>query len=131
MSQECPAALGKEFGFRAWDENVAVDGDFQTTKGGRANNELQRLTLAAALNHFPQRLDLLARERPLEVQVKLQAGQLEQVGEQQFRLQARRLDPLPGQKVGAALDSFEDGHFSLIRFNELSRLNQLYRSGKT
>ena len=44
------------------------------------------------------------------VQVELEAGQLEEVGEQQLGLQTRRVHAVALQEFGAALDDFANGH---------------------
>ena len=71
---------------------------------------LQRLALAAAFNQFTHGAEFRRQQCALEVQIQLHARQLEQVGQQQFRLQPGRINPLFGQELRAALNGFKNRH---------------------
>ena len=71
---------------------------------------LQRLALAAAPDEFAKAVNLRRREHPLKREVQPHARLLEQVRQQQFRLQSRRINPLLGQELRAALNGFQNRH---------------------
>ena len=97
-------------GFRPRNERVAVHGDFESAKRGRAGDVLQRFALAAAFDEFAQRVRFRRGEHALEIQIQLHARQLEQMREQEFGLQARRFNAFFGEKFRALLNRFENGH---------------------
>src|SRR6267154_3431408 len=65
---------------------------------------------AAAADEFAQVVDFLRGEGALEFEVELHARELEHVREQEFGLQAGRVNALFRQEFGAALNGFENGH---------------------
>ena len=71
---------------------------------------LQRLALAAPLDEFAKVINLRRREHPLKLEVQPHARLLEQVRQQQFRLQPGRINPLFDQELRAALNSFKNCH---------------------
>ena len=56
LCEKIPAAFGQQFRFRARNQNVPADRQFQTAKGNRADNVLQRFALPAPPHQFAQRL---------------------------------------------------------------------------
>ena len=71
---------------------------------------LQRLALAAAPDEFAQAVNLRRREHALELEIQPHARLLEQMCQQQFRLQPGRIYPLLGQELRAALNGFKNRH---------------------
>ena len=71
---------------------------------------LQRFALAAADDEFAEGGEFGVGKGALEVQVELHAGHFQQVGEEEFHLQARRVHAFFGEEIGALGDDFEDGH---------------------
>jgi len=94
---------------------MAVDGDFQAAKAGRADDMLERFALAAAADEFAQIVHFLWGQGALEFEVELHARELEHVRQQEFGMQAGRIDALFREKFGAALNGFENGHGRKIR----------------
>ena len=80
---------------------------------------LQRFALSAAFDEFAQRVRFRRGEHALEIQIQVHAGQLEQMREQEFRLQARRINALFGEKFRALLNRFEDGHAASLNQNDV------------
>ena len=74
---------------------------------------LERFALATALDEFAKAVHFRRGECALEVQIQFHAWQLEQMCEQEFGLQARRLDAFFGEKFRALLDRFENRHAML------------------
>jgi len=72
---------------------------------------------SAAPDEFAQTLHLGGREHAAEVEIKAHARQFQQVGKQQFDIQARRVHTLFGEELRAALDHFKDGHRHTISLN--------------
>ena len=105
-----PRALGEQFGFRARDQHGGTDGDFQAAEGRGADEMLERLALAAALDKRAERFQFNIREHALEVQIELETRHAQDVREQQLDLQPRRIHAALGEKLSAALDHFEDRH---------------------
>ena len=68
-----------------------------------------------------KRIRFRRRQHAVEIQIQFHARHLEQMREEQLRLQARRLDVFFGEKFGAFLNRFEDGHDHSLCGNE--RLN--------
>ena len=66
--------------------------------------------LAATFDKFAQGIGFGWRQCALEIQIQFHARHLEQVREEKFNLQARRLDVFLAEKIRAFLDRFEDGH---------------------
>jgi hypothetical protein len=71
---------------------------------------LQRLPFAASLDQVAQAVGLCGVKRAFEVQVKFHPRQIEEVRQQQFRLQARGFDAFSGEEFRAFLNAFENGH---------------------
>ncbi len=71
---------------------------------------LQRFALSAAPDEFAKAFRFRRGEHSLEIQVQVHARQREQMREQEFGLQARRLDALVGEKIRALLNRFENRH---------------------
>ena len=71
---------------------------------------LERLVLAAPLHQLADRVQLRLGKGALEVQVEIHARQLEEVREQQFRLQPWRVHVLPGQERRTFLDDLKHCH---------------------
>ena len=65
---------------------------------------------SAAFDEFAQRVRFRRGEHALEIQIQFHARQLEQMREQEFGLQARRLDALLGEKFRALLNGFKNRH---------------------
>jgi hypothetical protein len=78
---------------------------------------LKRLALAAAFDKFAQRVGFRRREHALEIKIQLHARQLEQMREEQFGLQSRRLDVFLAEKFRAFLNRFKDGHAEILNLN--------------
>ena len=76
---------------------------------------LQRLAKAAPLDHLAEALDLRRRQRLLEIQVELHPRPLEQMSQQQLRLEPRRVHAFPSQEFGAALDGFQNRHTANLK----------------
>src|SRR5215470_13338660 len=87
---------------------------FQPTEASRANNVLQWLALTAPFDQLAETLEFRLRKFALEIQIELHARHLEQMRQQQFRLQPRRIHALVLQKFGAALDDFQNGHWQTV-----------------
>src|SRR5204863_3664474 len=62
------------------------------------------------LNHFAERLQLRFLQNTLEIQINLHARHLQQMRDDQFDLQSRRLNAFFREKLGAALNDFENCH---------------------
>ena len=75
---------------------------------------LERFTLGAPFNELSKRVGFLAVEWALEVQVQLHAGHFKQMGQKQFRLEARRFNVSLRQKVPAFLNGFENSHVEYV-----------------
>lgn len=116
LFQELPAEFGEEFGFGPGNEDVAVDGEIEAAKAGGAEDVLQGFALAASAHEFAEGGLLVVGEDALEVQIKLHARDLEQVGEEKLGVQARGLDAFFGEKIDAALDGLQNGHGNTIGF---------------
>ena len=72
---------------------------------------LERFALAAAHDEFAQGIGFSAGESARsKFRYNFMRGILQQMREEQFRLQARRFDAFFGEKFGAFLNRFEDGH---------------------
>ena len=71
---------------------------------------LQRLTLAAALDQVAQAVGLLGGELLFEVEIELEAGQLEQMAEEQFGMETRGFDSFFLKEIRALANHFENGH---------------------
>ena len=71
---------------------------------------LERFAQAAAFDQFAQAIGFRGRQGAVEVEIQLHARHFEQMREQQFRLQARRLDIFFGEEFRAFLNRFEDRH---------------------
>ena len=74
-------------------------------------------TICCNGSRWPRRLDQLAeavnlrrREHALKLQIQPHPRLLEQVRQQQLRLQAGRIHPFLGQELRAALNGFQDRH---------------------
>ncbi len=71
---------------------------------------LQRLAPSAPLHQPAQFIHLRRRQRALEIQIQPHPRQLEDVRQQQLRLQPGRIHTLPGEEFRAALNGFQNGH---------------------
>src|ERR1035437_8897448 len=71
---------------------------------------LQRFALAATLDEFAKAVNFGGREHSLKLEIQPHARLLEQVRQQQFRLQPGRIYPLLGQELRAALNGFKNRH---------------------
>lgn len=71
---------------------------------------LQRFALAAAPDEFAKGVHFRRRKHPLKLKVQPHARLLEQVRQQQFRLQPGRIYPLLAQELRAALNGFKNRH---------------------
>ncbi len=100
----------ERFGFRTWDEGCRADGDFQSEEGRAAGEMLQRFALRTALHERAEGGEFRIGQGAVVIQVELEAGELEHVGQQQLDLEARRVHAVALQELRAALDDFEDGH---------------------
>ncbi len=108
--QILPPEFGQHFGFRTRNQRAAVHGNFEAAERGRTGNVLQRLALAAAFDEFAQRIRFRRGERALEIQIQFHARQFEQMRQQEFGLQARRINALLGEKFRTFLNGFENRH---------------------
>ena len=115
--EKLPASFREQFRFRPRHEGVAVHGDFIAAKRSRANDVLERFALAAAFDEFAQRVRFRRREHALEVQIQFHARQLEQMREQEFGLQSRRLDIFFAEKIRALLNRLKDGHAEILNWS--------------
>ena len=75
---------------------------------------LERFAIAAAADQFANGIEMGACELLLEVQIQLQTRHAERVGQQQFDLQAGVVHTFPAQKIGAALNDFQDRHHARL-----------------
>ena len=71
---------------------------------------LERFALSAAPDEFAQAVHFRRCKHALEVQIQFHARQFEQMREQQFGLQARRLNAFFGEKFRALLNRFKNRH---------------------
>ena len=94
---------------------MAIDHQFQAAKRSRADDVLQRFALSPPFDEFSKRVRLRLGQCALEIQVQLHAGHVQQMSEEQFDLQARRVHTLFGEKICAALDDFQDCHADNLR----------------
>ena len=116
--KETPGQFGKQLGFRARDEHVFIDGDFEAAKGSRPDDVLQGFAGAAPADEFANGADFVRGELAIEVEVEIHARHFEKVREKEFGLQTRRVDALAAEELGAALNDFENGHRRKLRANE-------------
>ena len=108
--EKFPALLGEEFGFRARDEDVTVDGDFVPAEGGGAEDVLEGFAVTAPLDKGAQGIGILRCERSGEIKIELEALRLEDVSQEKFALEAGGIDTLSGEEVGAFLNGVQNGH---------------------
>ena len=87
-----------------------ADGDFQAAEGGGTDDVLERFAQAAAPDEFPQGIGFRRGQHAVEIEVQFHARQLEQMRQEQFRVQARRTHLFFAEKFRAFLDGFENGH---------------------
>ena len=80
---------------------------------------LEGFARAAAFDEFAQGIGLRGREGAVEIEVQFHARHFEEMGEEEFRLQARGLDIFFAEEIGAFLDRFEDGHGREFRAVEI------------
>ena len=99
-----PTQFGEDFRFLARNEHAAVHGHFQAAKRRGADDVLQWFAPAAALDEFTKAVHFRPGEHALEVEIEPHPGKSEQVRQQQFGLQPRRLDTFHGQELRAFLD---------------------------
>lgn len=78
---------------------------------------LERFAFAAADDGFAERVGFSGGQGALEIQVEIHARHLEEVGQEQLGLQARGFDAAFGQKIGALLYRFQDGHGRKLCFS--------------
>ena len=71
---------------------------------------LERFTPAAPLDKFAERVGFRYGQDAVKIQIQLHARHLEQVREERFRIEARRLDSLLGEETRAFLNRLEDSH---------------------
>jgi len=105
-----PGLFGEQFRFGAWDEDGAVDLQFDAAKGGGTENVLERFTLAAALDGGPDAVEGGCIQKSVELQVELESGDAKGVGEDPLDLESGGFDPARLQEGGATLDHLEDLH---------------------
>ena len=105
-----PGVLGQQLGFRSGDQNVGGDGDFKTAESGGPQQVLKRLAPAAAADEAAHCFEGRVVEVLFEPEVELEPRDPEDVGKDQFDLQARGLHPAGFEVSSAALDDFEQTH---------------------
>lgn len=85
---------------------------------------LQWHTAGPLNKEITKRIALGLCEGPFEVKVKLQTRKFEQVGKQEFNLQAWRLNLLSSQEFSALGDGFENCHLEMVdAFREGAEVN--------
>lgn len=107
-----PGAFGQKLSFGSRNEDLGIDGYFQTAKGSRAQNILERFAGTAPLHEAAGDIQLFRGKLALEAQIELHARHLEHVGQDQLHLQARRGNAFACQKIGAFLNDFQNLHQS-------------------
>lgn len=108
--KEVPGALGQQFGFGPWNQDLGIDQDFQAAERSGPNDMLKRFTFAATFHKLADRFQFGWSQRALEIEVELQARHTQRISEEQFALEAGRVDPFAAEKLGAALNDFQNGH---------------------
>ena len=112
--KELPAEFRQKLGFGTGNEDIRADGEIETAKAHGTEDVLQGFALAAAAYEFAERGLLVIGEDALKVQVEFHAGDLENVGEEQFGVQAGGFHAFFGEKINAALDGLQNGHWHTI-----------------
>ena len=107
-----PLRQGLRFGSR--HQNVSIDPDFQPAEGGGPGDLLQRFMLSPSLDPAPEGIQFALRQFPLKIEVELEPREFQQLREEQFHLQPRRLDRLAREIGCAALDDFQNRHGSRL-----------------
>ena len=95
---------------------MPVHEKFQPAKIGRADDVLERFSIATAFEEFPQFFQLGFGENALETQIQFHARHLKEMGEQKLDLQSWRFDSFFREKIRATLNDFEDGHGARLGF---------------
>src|ERR1700677_1587889 len=98
---------------------MAIEGQFEAAEGSRPGDILERFALAAPLDEGAQGVQFRRGQDALEIQIELHARHLKEMGQEQLDLQSRRGDALFRQKIGAALNDFQDGHRDELKFKYL------------
>lgn len=110
LLQPRPGLLGQEFGLRTRDKDGAADFQFQAAEGCGAQNMLEGFALAAALNRGPDAVKGGRVNWAVELEVELESGDLEGVGQDPFDLESGGLDSAGLEERGATLDHLKDTH---------------------
>jgi hypothetical protein len=56
---------------------------------------------------------------PIEIEVKLQAGKLKQLGQHEFDLQTRRFDPLFCEELATPLNRIQNSHVATLLLEQV------------
>ncbi len=104
--EQATGAFAQQFGFRARDQHLGIDQELQAAEGSRAEEMLQRFAFAPAPEQAAEGFHFGVRDVALEVQVEFESRDLQHVREQEFDLQARRIDALAGEEFAAGLNDF-------------------------
>src|SRR5436190_14822443 len=101
--------------FRARNKSAFVAQKNATGEFHRAEEMLKRLALATAPDQFTERRQFRFRQRPFELQIKLDSSALKRVCQQVFSVQTRTFDITLLEVSGGRLKYLEKGHSFLLQ----------------
>lgn len=107
-TQGLDGQLDEHFGFGAGDEGLGAAGEGEAEEAGVAEDVLEGFALGAAFDQGAEGIEFGGGEDAFELEVELHPGEVEDVGEEGFDLEAGGGDALAGEVVGGAVDQVEE-----------------------
>ena len=104
------AAFDDDLRFRPRDQRPRVHLQHQPPKPPLTENVGERLAGAAPAHELPAGGGLLIRQRAVELEVDVEAGESERVGDEVFGVDARAWHVFAREEVGRSFDGLRDRH---------------------
>src|SRR5438046_832863 len=102
--------LYKQLGFWPRYQHAPIHGKFQSEKVRHTRDVLQRLSVCSPFHHLTQLLQPRLIQLALKFQIQIEPLLPQQVRQEQFNVQSRRLDAMLLKKGRGLVDHIENAH---------------------
>ena len=115
LAQVLETALDDDLRLGPGNERTVVYLQRQPAEAPFAEHVGERLAAAAAIDENARAAELVLRERAVVLEIEVEPGDAERVGEEMLGVEARRVHALRGEVVGRAGENLPDRHCSSAR----------------